>query len=455
MQLAALSDLPSGGTPVFLLTSLPDEGVVGPQAAAFAASAGFKGRRGSLLLVPGEGGSIACALYGVGRDASPMDCGKLPRILPAGDWRLAGEVEDAFLASLGWLLGAYRFDRYRAAAARNARLVLPAGVDRPDLVRQAGSIYLARDLVNTPTSDLGPAELEQAIREVAADYGAQTHSVIGDALLEQGFPMVHAVGRASAGEPRIIDMQWGDPAHPKVTLVGKGVCFDTGGLNIKPGDSMALMKKDMGGAANTLALARMIMDANLPVRLRLIVPAVENSISANAFRPGDVLRSRKGISVEIGNTDAEGRLILGDALAWGDEEAPDLMIDMATLTGAARVALGPDLPAVFANDDALAGELADASVDVHDPLWRLPLWPGYRKMLHSEVADCSHISRGGLAGAITAALFLQKFVESARSWVHVDLFAWVNAEKPWATIGGEAQAIRAIFRTVAKRYPPR
>ncbi len=455
MPLAALSELQSGGTPVFLLSSLPDEAIVGPQAAAFAASAGFKGRRGSLLLVPGEGGSIACALYGLGRDASPMDCGKLPRILPAGDWRLAGEVEDGFLASLGWLLGAYRFDRYRESGSRAARLVLAAGIDRAALIRQAGSICLARDLINTPTSDLGPAELEQAIRDVAAQYGASVVSVIGDALLEQGFPMVHAVGRASAGAPRIVDMQWGDAAHPKVTLVGKGVCFDTGGLNIKPGDSMSLMKKDMGGAANTLALARMIMDARLPVRLRLIVPAVENSISANAFRPGDVLRSRKGISVEIGNTDAEGRLILGDALAWGDEEQPDLMIDMATLTGAARVALGPDLPALFTNDDPLANDLAGAAARVGDPLWRLPLWPGYRKMLHSEVADCSHISRGGLAGAITAALFLQKFVDKARSWTHVDLFAWVNAEKPWATIGGEAQTIRAIYQVVAERYPPR
>ena len=267
--------------------------------------------------------------------------------------------------------------------------------------------------------------------------------------------MVHAVGRASTSEPRIVDMRWGDEEAPKLTLVGKGVCFDTGGLNIKPGNSMALMKKDMGGAANVLGLARMIMAAKLPVRLRVIIAAVENSIAGNAFRPGDILTSRLGMTVEIGNTDAEGRLVLADALALADEEAPECLIDMATLTGAARVALGPDLPAMFTDDETFAGEVSQAGMTEEDPVWRLPLWKGYAKNLSSRAADVSHISQGPFAGSITAALFLGKFVSKARTWAHFDVFAWVPAEKPAATIGGEAQAIRALFATLTSRFPPR
>ena len=455
MEIASLSDRNDGGKPVHLLSRKPREEDVGAAAARFAESAGFTGKAGSLLLVPDAEGAVACALYGLGEDSLPMDAGRLARLLPEGDWRLEGEIADPQLAALGFALGGYRFGRYRKQPARKARLVLPEGADRAALERTAGAVFLARDLINTPTNDMGPADLEDAIRALGREFGASVYSVVGDDLLDRNFPMVHAVGRASAVAPRIVDLVWGDPSHPKVTLVGKGVCFDSGGLNIKPGDSMALMKKDMGGAANTIALARMIMAARLPVRLRLIVAAVENAISGNAFRPGDVLQSRKGLTVEIGNTDAEGRLILGDALALGDEEEPELMVDMATLTGAARVALGLDLPALFTDDEALAASLSEASGQVQDPFWRLPLWPGYRKLLSSEVADLSHISKGGFGGAITAALFLQRFVHKAKAWAHFDIYAWVAAEKPWAVVGGEAQAIRASYHVIERRHPAR
>jgi len=453
MRLNAISNLTSGGKPVYLCASAPEAGTVGERAARFAAAAGFDGSRTALLLVPDADGAIECALMGLGRDATPLDAGRLARMLPEGDWRIDGDVENPALAALSFVLASYSFDRYRKKHKQKARLVLPDSVDGAAIRRQAEAVFLARDLINTPTNDLGPAQLEDAIRAVAANYKADVDCVVGDDLLKRNFPMVHAVGRASASAPRIVDLTWGNRDHPKVTLVGKGVCFDSGGLNVKPGDSMTLMKKDMGGAASTLALAQMIMAAKLPVRLRLIVPAVENAISGNAFRPGDVLQSRKGITVEIGNTDAEGRLILGDALAWGDEEAPALMLDMATLTGAARVALGPDLPGLFTDDETLAGELASASAKVCDPMWRLPLWPGYKKGLSSEVADISHIGKGGFGGAITAALFLQRFVEKARSWAHLDLYAWVNAEKPHAPVGGDPQGIRAIHEVIAARYP--
>ncbi|MCB1451571.1 MAG: leucyl aminopeptidase family protein [Nitratireductor sp.] len=417
---------------------------------------GFSGKKGTLCLVPdgsAGGNGIACALFGLGDDPRALDAGRLPRLLPEGNWHFADAAPDATLSSLGWLLGAYRYDRYRKDAPWKARLVPGADIDTAAISGIADSVFLARDLINTPTNDLGPAELEAAIRKLAGEFKAKVGSIVGDKLLEKNFPMVHAVGRASASAPRIVEFKWGKASDPKVTLVGKGVCFDSGGLNIKPGDSMALMKKDMGGAANILALARMIMTARLPVRLRVIIAAVENSISANAFRPGDILNSRKGTTVEIGNTDAEGRLILGDALAWGDEEAPQIMIDMATLTGAARIALGPDLPAMFSDDDGFCADMMASGASVEDPVWRLPLWKGYRAGLSSNIANISHIGKGPQGGSITAALFLQHFVEKAKTWAHFDIFAWAAAEKPSCPIGGEAQAIRAIFEVMKSRFP--
>ena len=457
MNLPSISKKKSGGKPVYLLPSgktdsLPEE--VALLAEKWVKLSGFKGKKGDLCLVPDAQGDLACALYGTGADPDPLDTGKLARLLPEADWRLAGELDDPALAALGWLLGAYRFDRYRKPKRGPARLVL-ADKAMQGAAELAQAVYLTRDLINTPTNDMGPPELETAIRKLGTAYKAKVTAVRGDALLKRGFPMVHAVGRASASEPRIVDLRWGRQTDPKVTLVGKGVCFDTGGLNIKPGDSMTLMKKDMGGAANVLGLAQMIMSAKLPVRLRVIIPAVENAIAGNAFRPGDVLQSRKGISVEIGNTDAEGRLVLGDALAWADEESPQILVDMATLTGAARVALGPDLPAMFTDDEQLAEDLMASARTVRDPMWRMPLWPGYRQNLASEIADVSHISKGPFAGAITAALFLQRFVKKAESWAHFDIYAWTASARLWSPVGGEAMCIRALYDLLAKRYPRR
>lgn len=359
------------------------------------------------------------------------------------------------MAALAFGLGAYRFARYKGGdpAAPDVRLAVPEGVDAAELRRTLEAVTLARDLVNTPANDLGPAELAGAIRAVAEQHGAAVKVIEGEDLA-RGFPMVHAVGAAAtpARAPRLVDLTWGDPDAPKVTLVGKGVVFDTGGLDIKPSSNMLLMKKDMGGAANALALAAMAMGAKLPVRLRLLVPTVENAIASAAFRPGDVLRSRNGLTVEIGNTDAEGRLILADALTLAGEEDPDLLIDFATLTGAARVALGPDLPAVFTADDSLAADLARHGEATADPSWRLPLWRPYLAMMESKVADINNAGTGSFAGAITAALFLQRFVARPERWLHVDIFAWTASSKPGQPEGGEAQTIRAIFALLKERY---
>jgi leucyl aminopeptidase len=331
-----------------------------------------------------------------------------------------------------------------------------AGVDLEAIGVILSGVQIARDLINTPANDLGPAELADAMLALFSRNGGQGNVIEGDALLSANFPMVHAVGRASARAPRLVDATWGEMAHPKVTLVGKGVVFDTGGLDIKPASGMALMKKDMGGAANVLGLAAMIMEARLPVRLRVIVPAVENAISGDAFRPGDVLPSRKGLSVEIGNTDAEGRLVLADALALADEEEPELLIDMATLTGAARVALGPELPPLYTDDDAFADDLAASAEAVNDPLWRLPLWRPYESYLDSRIADINHIntSGAGFAGSITAALFLSRFVGKAKTWAHLDIYGWNPSDRPGRPAGGEAQTVRALFACLKDRYPP-
>ena len=352
---------------------------------------------------------------------------------------------------MAWCLEAYGFDRYKANGKKFPSLVCASHVDYEDIVRRANATYLVRDLINTPSNDFGPDELEGAAREVASHYKAKLSVVKGEAL-KRGFPMVHAVGKASSRPPRLIDFSWGSAPAPKVTLVGKGVCFDTGGLDIKPASGMALMKKDMGGAANVLGLAQMIMDAKLPVRLRVLIPAVENSIAGNAFRPGDILKSRKGLTVEIGNTDAEGRLVLGDALALADEETPDLLIDMATLTGSARVALGPDLPPFYTNDEKLAGDVTRHAEGQRDPLWRMPFWEPYYSLFESPVADMNNSADSSFAGSITAALFLKRFVEKAKSYLHLDIYGWTPTAKPGFPKGGEAQGIRALFSLISERY---
>lgn len=428
-----------------------------PQAGRFAQAQGFVARPGQHLVLPDASGAIAAVLLGVepagARWRDPFAPGRLAATLPAGDYALSGEIDDPGLAALAWLLQTYRFERYRKKPAAAARLVVPEGVDGAELSALADSVALARDLVNTPANDLGPAEIEQAIRQLGQECGATVVSIVGDDLIARNFPMIHAVGRASSRAPRLIDLVWGDPSHPKVTLVGKGVAFDTGGLNLKPDASMLLMKKDMGGAAAAIAAARMIMLAKLPVRLRLLVPAVENAVSGSAFRPGDVLPSRKGISVEIGNTDAEGRLILADALALADEETPELLVDYATLTGAARVALGPQLPPFYTHDDGLAAEITRLGRAVNDPVWRLPLWPPYDDMLDSKIADVNHVSGGSFAGSVTAALFLNRFVEKTQSYAHFDIYAWNPSAKPGRPEGGECQAARLTYALVKQFYP--
>ena len=423
--------------------------------AAWVGTAGFTGEAGRVLMLPDEAGGLAGALLGIGKGDDPFIFAALSENLPAGTYRLAGlEGMHAGHAAFSWALGTYSFTRYKSQDRDIPKLILPEDVDLAELNDLVDAVFLTRDLVNIPASDLGPAELEAAVRNVAEDFDAPCSVILGDDLLSENYPMVHAVGRAAAesAAPRLIDFTWGDDTAPKVTLVGKGVCYDTGGLNLKPGDSMSLMKKDMGGAAHVLALAQLIMRANLKVRLRVLIPAVENAIAGNAFRPGDVLSSRKGLSVEIGNTDAEGRLILADALVEADGEAPDLLIDMATLTGAARVALGPDLPPFYTHDDQFAADLSEAAGEVEDPLWRMPLWSAYDGWLSSKIADVNHISSGGQAGSITAALFLARFVEHAKTYVHFDVFAWTPRAKPGRPVGGEAQGIRALFSYLKKTY---
>jgi leucyl aminopeptidase len=415
---------------------------------------GFKGEGFQLAILPGERDEWSAAL-GVANveDLSPWCLAKAAESLPEGSYRVAGRGPGP--AVLGWLLGQYRFDRYRQdKKGAGPRILLtdePARIDETVLV--AESTFLVRDLVNTPAGDLGPAELAAAVEALAGDCGAKVSIAAGKAL-EQGYPMVAAVGAAAAPgrEPRLIELEHGDRRHPRLAIVGKGVCFDSGGLDLKPASGMRLMKKDMGGAAHALALARLIVRCRLPVRLHLLIPAVENAVSGAAFRPGDILGSRKGLSVEIGNTDAEGRLILADALTRAGEAEPELILDFATLTGAARVALGPDLPALFANDDALADDLLAAGGAVSDPLWRMPLWKHYEEMLASDVADVGNMAEAPLAGAVTAALFLQKFVPEGTPWAHLDTFAWRPAAKPGRPKGGDALGLRAAWHMLQKRY---
>ena len=423
------------------------------RARTYAEAAGFEPRAGQHLLLPGPEGSLAGVLFALDEGpADPFRPGALPGLLPAGIYRFANPPSDARLGALAFALGAYRFARYRKADDKSVRLELPAGVDGDDVSRVVEGVWLARDLINTPANDMGPAELEYAARSLAARHEASVHAIVGDDLLKENFPLIHAVGRAADRAPRLIDMTWGDPSHPKVTLVGKGVCFDTGGLDIKPESGMLNMKKDMGGAASILALAHMLMSRGTKIRLRVLLPAVENSISGAAFRPRDVYRSRKGITVEIGNTDAEGRLILADAIALADEEEPELIADMATLTGAARVALGTEVVPFYTDDQALAAELAHCAETENDPLWRMPLWRPYDQLLESKVADVNNVSSGGFAGSITAAMFLRRFVSAAKAWLHFDIYAWNQATKPGRPEGAECQAARALYALLVARY---
>ena len=430
-------------------------GALGESERRFATAQGFKAEAGRVALLPDAGGGIGCVLFGLGAadsaERGPLLFGKLAPALPAGLYRLADGVEEPALAALAFALGAYRFDRYRKPKESVARLVVPDGVDAAALVRVRDGIFLARDLINTPANDLSPHDLARAAEALATRHGAAVSIVDGEAL-RSGFPMIHAVGEASDRPPCLIDMHWGAEGDPKVTLIGKGIVFDTGGLDIKPSSGMALMKKDMGGAGNVLGLAAMIMDAGLKLRLRVLIPAAENAISGRAFRPGDILKSRKGLNVEIGNTDAEGRLVLADALALAGEEAPALIVTMATLTGAARVALGPEVPPYYSDDPDFVRGIEAASASVHDPIWRLPLWKPYDSWLSSKVADLNHIAPNSFAGSIVAALFLRRFVPAAIPFAHFDIFAWNPAVRAIGPAGGEAQAVRALFEYFSQRY---
>lgn len=424
-----------------------------PGLQAYAASQGFKAQAGRLLHLHGADGGLSRAVLGLGEHPSPLLFGAAAAHLPSGNYRLPPGPAglDPTQSAIAWALGAYAFDRYKAKSRAGARLCPPAGADMAEALRVAQAVYLVRDLVNTPAGDMGPATLQAMAQSLADRFGARLEAVIGEDLLTQGYPLVHGVGRAASEPPRLLHLTWGkDPAAPQICLIGKGVTFDTGGLNMKTGAGMALMKKDMGGAAHALALAQLIMDANLPVRLSVLVPIAENSISAASVRPGDVLISRGGRSIEITNTDAEGRLILADALAKACEDAPDLLLDFATLTGAARVALGPDLVPFYTEEDNLAQALHKAALAVNDPLWRMPLWAAYDSDLDSPIADMRN-SGDGQAGSILAALFLRRFV-TIPNWAHFDIFAWSPKERPARPMGGDATGLRAAWHMLKARF---
>jgi len=420
----------------------------------------FRAERHQVTCIARPDGSVSGAVLGLGPLASvtslePWHLAAAVDRLPGGPWRIETPLpaEAATAAALGWAHGCYRFERYRSKprGAASASLVPPQLADMAYVRRMAAAIAMARDFINMPAADLSPERLADEALALARANGAEGRCITGDALRE-GYPAIHAVGQAAASAPRLVDFTWGDPAAPKVTLVGKGVCFDTGGLDIKPPAGMLLMKKDMGGAACVLALARMVMESSLPVRLRVLVPAVENSIAGNAYRPGDVLRTRKGITVEVGNTDAEGRLILCDALALADAERPDLLIDLATLTGAARIALGPELPAVFGTRDATLEALLRHGRRLADPLWPMPLWAGYDDEIASKLADINNVSSSTFAGAIIGGLFLKRFVTEAQDWLHVDLFGWNPKDRPGRPVGAEPQTVRALYALLVERY---
>ena len=427
-----------------------------PEQRRWLAAGEFTGEAGQLARFPAADGSVAAVVLGVSdfiaEGGGPLQLGTVAASAPAGDYLLPKDF-DTGTAALGWALGAYRFERYRGKPAKPApRLAVADKAVRDRAIAMADAVWLARDLINTPAADMGPDELETAARALATAHGAKVSSIVGDDLIERNFPMIHAVGRASPRAPRLVDFTWGREGATKITLVGKGICFDTGGLDIKTADGMSTMKKDMGGAATVLALASMIMSAKLDVRLRVLLPIAENSISGNAFRPGDVLTARNGKTVEIGNTDAEGRLVLADAMVLACEEKPDTLVTYATLTGAARVALGPELPPMYTDDDRLAAEVQAAGMEVDDPVWRMPLWMPYDKLLNSGIADMNHISGGPHAGSITAALFLKRFAEGAGCFLHFDIYASNPKPKPGKPEGAEPQGARALFEVFEKRY---
>jgi leucyl aminopeptidase len=420
--------------------------------AAHARAAGFRADPGEVVVLDPASGGLS-ALIGAGAARSEHDAADAAMKLPEGDWLIESWPEgwDATRLAAALAVGGYQFTRYRKAKRPPARFVLPEGADGAEASRIAKAVALTRDLVNTPAIDMLPSHLEAAARALADQYGAEFSVIEGEALLEQNTPLHHTGGRAAADAPRLIEFEWGDPSHPRLALVGKGVCFDSGGLNIKPGGGMRWMKKDMGGAANVLGLASLIMDAKLPVRLHVLIPAVENAIAGNAFRPGDILPSRKGLTVEIGNTDAEGRLVLADALTKACEAEPELVIDMATLTGAARVAIGPEIAPFYTADDALAEQMHAGGRRVDDPVWRMPLWDGYDPWIESDVADISNSADTPFAGSLTAALFLRRFVD-APAWMHLDIFAWNAKPRPGRPVGGEMLGARAVWDVLKQRY---
>jgi leucyl aminopeptidase len=457
----SLIDDTAGAIPVAVLTKdqFPSRLAEAPERERnWMTAIGFSGEQGKLALVPAGNGRLARIVVGLGEGSDPgagmWALAGLPDALPEGSYRLetVPDGADPTRLALGWALATYAFTRYRVKKSTATALVWPEGADQGRVERLARAVFLARDLANTPAGDLGPAELAAEAVRVAKAAGAKCRVIVGDDLLAENFPTIHAVGRAAAQPPRFVDIVWGEPTAPKVTLVGKGVCFDTGGLDLKTASGMRLMKKDMAGAAIVLGLAQAIMDANLPVRLRVLLPLVENAVAGNAMHPMDIIRTRKGLTVEIGNTDAEGRLILCDALAEATTEKPALLIDMATLTGAARVALGPELAALFCNNEALSRGLLEAAQIEEDPMWRMPLWRPYRKMIDSKIADLNNVSESPHAGAVTAALYLQEFVEPDIPWAHLDVMAWNPQSRPGRPEGAEATALRALYAHIAQRF---
>ncbi len=425
-----------------------------PRTRAWAQASGFSAKPDTWLAVPGDEGNIALVLAGIEDAGDPRALSALPQALPEGRYCLHPALGESIApadALFGWGAGAYRFSRYRKPPRAPAVLVLAPDASLAEAAALLEATARVRDLVNTPTQDMGPAELENEVRALAQHHGASLRTIAGDDLLRENFPAIHAVGRASHRPPRLIELTWGDTAHPALAVVGKGVCFDTGGLDIKPSAGMRNMKKDMGGGAHAIALAGLIMECRLPVRLRLLVPAVENAVGPDAYRPGEVVTTRKGIRVEIDNTDAEGRMVLCDALAFAAESSPDLILDFATLTGAARVALGPDLPALFCNDDDMAAQWLDAGVAQRDPVWRMPLWRPYLRYLKSHVADIANAG-SRMAGAVTAALYLEKFIPDGQRWAHLDVYAWNDTDRPGRPRGGEAMALRSVWAMLKARY---